>query len=213
MTNNHYHHIVFGVDAVARQRASGTYAAYGAQTEHADDGPDELDGAALKILRECFQFHLATVTETGWPYIQYRSGPRGFVHHLGGRRIAFADHHGNGQFVSVGNIAAQPRVALFVADQPLRRRVKIFGRAQVIDAADDPELIERLRRVGANRISAECERSIVIDVEALDWNCSRSIVPQYTRAQVTELTDGYVAQINELREQVAQLQALMQPSS
>lgn len=156
------------------------------------------------MLTDAFQFHLATVTESGWPYVQYRSGPTGFVHHLGGNQIAFADFRGNRQFVSTGNIDADGRVALFVADYPLRKRLKVFGRAVV---SDDPELLERLRRVPDGEISAVCERSIVIDVEAFDWNCSRSLVPQYTDVQVRERTQPYIDRITELQDEVAALRA------
>ena len=77
--SNHYHHLVFGPSALARQREKGSYTAYGAQTERGDDGPDELDGREKVIIRAADQFYLSTVTETGWPYVQYRSGPAGFL--------------------------------------------------------------------------------------------------------------------------------------
>ncbi|GAB18118.1 hypothetical protein GOEFS_046_00740 [Gordonia effusa NBRC 100432] len=205
MPNNHYHHLAFGDRALARQQSNGSFVAYGAETSRADDGPEPLDQRAVNLLTESFQFHLATVTPHGWPYVQYRSGPPGFIHHLGGNRIGFADHRGNAQYVSVGNIETSGRVAMFVADYPRRRRVKLFGHARVIDAADNPQLLDDLRRVGDLRISAHCERSIIIDVEALDWNCSRSMVPQYTQEYVSELTSGYVTAIDDLRDEVAEL--------
>ncbi|GAA4677850.1 hypothetical protein GCM10023197_37350 [Gordonia humi] len=156
------------------------------------------------MLTGAFAFHLATVTESGWPYVQYRSGPKGFIHHIGSNRIAFADFRGNRQFVSTGNIDADGRVALFIADYPLRTRLKVFGRAVV---SDDPDLLESLRRVPGGRVSAVCERSIVIDVEAFDWNCSRSLVPQYTTEQVRERVEPYVARIRELQDEVEALRS------
>ncbi|MFW0790176.1 pyridoxamine 5'-phosphate oxidase family protein [Gordonia sp. CPCC 205333] len=212
MPNNHYHHLVFGDRALARQQRNGSFVAYGAETRRDDDGPAPLDQRAVNLLVESFQFHLATVTEGGWPYVQYRSGPPGFIHHLGGSRIGFADHRGNAQYVSIGNIETNGRVAMFVADYPRRRRVKLFGHATVVEAHDDPQLLDALRQVGDSRISAHCERSIVIDVEALDWNCSRSMVPQYTQEQVSELTAGYISAIDDLRAEVTELRRqLTQP--
>lgn len=148
---------------------------------------------------------MATVTPTGWPYVQYRSGPVGFVHHLGDNRIGFADFRGNQQFVSVGNLHTNNRVAIFVADYPHKSRLKVFGRARVINAVDDPDLLERLSRLDDGRIAATCERSIVIDVEAFDWNCSRSIVPQYTAEQVHERVQPYIDQIEKLHAEIAEL--------
>ncbi|QRY61018.1 pyridoxamine 5'-phosphate oxidase family protein [Gordonia sp. PDNC005] len=205
---NRYQHIVFGESARARQRSAGSIGAYGGEASDNcvsdDEGPQELGTREVAMLTSAFQFHLATVTESGWPYVQYRSGPAGFVHHLGGNRIAFADFRGNRQFVSTGNIDADGRVAIFVADYPLRSRLKVFGRAHV---SNDPEFLRRLRRVDGGEISATCERSIVVDVEAFDWNCSRSLVPQYTADQVRERVQPYIDRIAELQSEVAALRA------
>ncbi|MCF8589438.1 pyridoxamine 5'-phosphate oxidase family protein [Gordonia liuliyuniae] len=196
-----YQTIAYGDATRARQHAPRS-----AETPplSSDDGPQELTSRELRMLTSAFQFHLATVTESGWPYVQYRSGPVGFVHHLGGNQIAFADFRGNRQFVSTGNIDADGRVALFVADYPLRKRLKVFGRAVV---SDDAHLLERLRHVDDGVISAVCERSIVIDIEAFDWNCSRSLVPQYTDVQVRERVQPYIDRITELQDAVAALKA------
>ncbi|WP_347955838.1 pyridoxamine 5'-phosphate oxidase family protein [Gordonia aichiensis] len=200
-----YQHIAFGEAALARQRTAGSIVAYGAGLETPDEGPQEITSRERRMLTDAFAFHLATVTPSGWPYVQYRSGPRGFVHHLGGSRFGFADFRGNQQFVSVGNLEADDRVALFVADYPRKLRLKVFGRATVVDADDDPALLAQLTTVDTGRIAARCERSIVIDVEAFDWNCSRSIVPQYTEDQVRERVAPYVEQIHRLQDEVAAL--------
>ena len=194
-----YQRIAYGEAARARQHG-------GAELDPLpdDDGPQQLTTRELRLLTTAFQFQLATVTESGWPYVQYRSGPAGFVHHLGQNTIAFADFRGNRQFVSTGNIDADGRVALFVADYPLRKRLKVFGRAHV---SDDPELLDRLREVPGGAISAVCERAFVIDVEAFDWNCSRSLVPQYTDEQVRERVQPYIDRITQLQDEVARLRA------
>ncbi len=204
--SNRYARLMFGRSALERQRVDGSYAVYGANTERDDDGPDHLDEREIALLTGVFQFHLATVTAGGRPYIQYRSGPRGFLHHLGDNTIGFADFHGNAQFVSVGNIDDNGRVAMFVADYPRKIRLKLFGHARVVDAADDPELLERLMSVGDTRISSRAERSIVITIEAFDWNCSRSLVPQYDRDYVRALNQAHATETAELRSRIADLE-------
>lgn len=203
-----YHHLVFGDRTLDRQRTAGSIVAYGADLADADEGPQLLTGREIALLVNSFQFHLATVSPTGWPYIQYRSGPKGFLHHLGGQQLGFADHHGNEQFVTVGNIESDGRVAMFVADLPTRTRLKVFGTATVIDAQQDPELLERLRSLdGGGRVAARCDRSIVIDVQAFDWNCRRSMVPQYTEEQVRARVQPYIDEVAALR---AELDGLRQ---
>lgn len=195
---NRYRQLAFGERARARQGTIGSEDANGVTAENMTLGDREV-----AMVTGAFQLHLGTVTPSGWPYVQYRSGPAGFVHHLGGNRIGFADHRGNRQFVSVGNIETDGRVALYVADLPRRLRLKLFGTAQVVDAADDPMLLDDLRRLPDGRtVSAECERSIVVEVEAFDWNCARSLVPQYTDEQIRRRIQPYIDEITALRAEV-----------
>lgn len=189
--NNHYHHLAFGPRTVARQQDRGSYPAYGAQTERPDDGPMTLDVREKALIRSRDAFYVSTVTETGWPYIQYRSGPPGFLHVLSDSRLGFADFHGNNQFVTTSNVDSDGRMALFLVDYPTKQRLKMFGRAQVIERDDDPDLLERLQRIGDQQIAARCERSIVIEVEAFDWNCSRSILPRYDADYIRDLSAVY----------------------
>ncbi|GAA1482814.1 pyridoxamine 5'-phosphate oxidase family protein [Gordonia sinesedis] len=200
-----YQHIAFGAHSVQRQHEVGSVVAYGAALGTPDTGPQQLGTREVRMMSTAFQFHLATVTDAGWPYVQYRSGPAGFVHHLGGNQIGFADFHGNQQFVSTGNLDRDGRVAIFFADYPRKRRLKVFGRGQVIEAADDPELLQRLRTIGEQTIAARCERSIVIEVEAFDWNCARSLVPQYTAEDVQARMQPYIDRIAALQDEVAEL--------
>lgn len=200
-----YHHIAYGPHALARQHRAGSNVVYGDVAAQPDSGPDELGERELAFLRSMFQFHLATVTDGGWPYIQYRSGPKGFVHHLGGNRIGFADFHGNSQFVSVGNIEDNHRVAMFCADYPRRMRLKLLGRAMVVD--DDDQLLRELMTVPDGKVSARAERCILIDVEGIDWNCSRSLVPQYDREYIRELNQANARRVAELEERIRVLDA------
>ncbi|AWT57651.1 pyridoxamine 5'-phosphate oxidase family protein [Mycolicibacterium smegmatis] len=204
----HYHHLIFGPQTLARQNASGSIVAYGGDLDSADQGPQALGDREIHLLVNCFQFHMATLSPTGWPYIQYRSGPRGFLHHVGERTIGFADHQGNQQYVTVGNIEANGKVALFVADMPVRARLKLFGTARIVEADEDPDLLQRLRSLpNGLQVGAKCERSILIDVEAYDWNCRRSLVPQYTEEQVRARMQPYLDEITALRAEVDRLRA------
>ncbi len=139
--NNHYHHLAFGPDALNRQQRNGSYLAYGRHTERADDGPQRLDDRELLMIRRADQFCLATVTPNGWPYLQYRSGPAGFVRYLPETgRLRFIDLPGNNQFVTLGNLAADDRLAMFFVDYPRRSRLKVFGRGTVIEDGPQREI-------------------------------------------------------------------------
>ncbi|MDI9893211.1 pyridoxamine 5'-phosphate oxidase family protein [Rhodococcus sp. IEGM 1381] len=216
--SNHYHHLMFGPAAIARQKVDGSYTAYGSQTERPDDGPTPLDTREKAMIRAVDQFQIATVAETGWPYIQYRSGPKGFLQVLDDRTLGFADFAGNHQYVTAANLDHDDRVAVFLVNYPLRQRLKLYGRARTVGAADDPQLLERLKNLGDRTIGATCERSVVIDVEAFDWNCTRSIIPRYDAAYLADLSEVYqrkaaerekelLQRISELEEQLTQSSA------
>lgn len=203
--NNHYHHIAFGRRAIKRQKDFGSYPAYGAHTERTDDGPMTLDTREKSLITSRDQMYVATVTESGWPYIQYRSGPKGFLHILDDSQLGFADFRGNNQYVTTANLDADARIALFLVDYPTKQRLKVYGRASVIEREDDPELMNQLESIGSERIAAKCERSVVIEVEAFDWNCSRSILPRYDSDYLRDLSNVYQRKAIE-REDALQVQ-------
>jgi predicted pyridoxine 5'-phosphate oxidase superfamily flavin-nucleotide-binding protein len=127
-------------------------------------------------------FYMASVSETGWPYIQHRGGPPGFVHVLAPDLIGFADLRGNKQYISLGNLSHDDRVALFFMDYPNQTRLKILGHAEIHEGdAAAPELIRQLRTTEPN---ADVERAILIHVSGFDWNCPQHITPRYTLAEL-----------------------------
>lgn len=140
-------------------------------------------------------FYLGTVGETGWPYVQHRGGPAGFLKVLDERTIGYADFSGNRQYISTGNLAGDDRVSLFLMDYTTQTRLKILGRAQVVDDESDSEL---LRRLDNPNYRARVERSIVVRIEGFDWNCPKYITPRYTNDQVEErireATSAFAAQ-------------------
>lgn len=167
-----------------------------------DFGPnDALGERETAFIAQRDSFYLATVSETGWPYVQHRGGPAGFLHVLGPRQLAFADFRGNKQYISLGNIARNDRCALFLMDYPRRLRLKILGRLRMTETADaDPQQVEQLRPYPYR---AAIERVAMIDVEAFDWNCSQHITPRYTEAQVREALQPLQLRIAELEAQLA----------
>ncbi len=142
-------------------------------------GPDET---AFIEARD--SFYMASVSETGWPYLQHRGGPAGFCRVVGPNQLAFADYRGNRQLLSTGNLASDDRVCLFLMDYPHRERLKLLGHATVLDARDHPDLVARLATPDLARIT---ERIFSIHVEAFDWNCPQYIHPRYTAEEVETL--------------------------
>jgi predicted pyridoxine 5'-phosphate oxidase superfamily flavin-nucleotide-binding protein len=127
-------------------------------------------------------FYMASVSETGWPYIQHRGGPKGFMRVLDEKTLGFADFTGNRQYVSVGNLRKDNRVSLFFMDYPGRTRLKLLGRVSLLDK-EDKELLPRLE---VDDYRARVERGFVISVEAFDWNCPMHITPRFTETEIED---------------------------
>ena len=161
---------------------------------------DQLGEVECEFIAARDSFYMATVTEAGWPYVQHRGGPPGFLQVLAPNVIGFADVRGNRQMLSTGNVAANDRVALFLVDYPQRSRLKVLGHARVTAAADDPALAGRLTVLGL----PVPERLVTIDVVAFDWNCPKFITPRYTRAEVEEAMRPLKARIAELELKLAE---------
>ena len=164
------------------------------------DGPDEPDPLGpveQQFIAERDSFYLATVSETGWPYIQHRGGPPGFLHVLDEHTVAFADVGGNRQFITAGNLRHNDRVALFLTDYAYRTRLKLFGRARWQDAAEAPALADRLARP---RTDGRVERLVTVTVEGFSWNCPKHITPRFSRAELDEVLQPIRDEISRLRE-------------
>jgi hypothetical protein len=164
-------------------------------------GPDEQEFIAARD-----GFYMASVSETGWPYIQYRGGANGFLRVLGERTLGFADLRGNKQYISTGNLERDNRVALFLMDYPTQSRLKILGRVEMHeDDAAAQELIEKLR-VPEEKTPAE--RAMLIHVEGFDWNCQQHITPRYTRAELAEYLGPIQRRIEALERENTRLRGL-----
>ena len=166
-----------------------------AQREPAGE-PDRLGPEEMEFLSRRDSFAMATVSPDGWPYVQHRGGPPGFLQVLDAQTLAFADFKGNRQLISTGNLSAGDRVALLLIDHAHRERLKLLGRARVLDARAHPELADRLSPTPALR--KKVERLVLIDVVAFDWNCPAWITPRYTAAEIEEMVGPLRRRIEEL---------------
>jgi len=142
-------------------------------------------------------FYIGSVGETGWPYVQFRGGPTGFLKVIDSTTIAYVDFRGNGQYISTGNIKHNNKVSLFLMDYPSKQRLKIWAESTIIGANDDPQLLEELRMEG---YKAKLERIVVLKIQAYDWNCPQHIVPRYTQEQFDALMAPIVKENQQLNQ-------------
>jgi predicted pyridoxine 5'-phosphate oxidase superfamily flavin-nucleotide-binding protein len=140
-------------------------------------------------------FYMASVSESGWPYVQHRGGPPGFLKMINETILAFPDFRGNRQYISLGNVAAENRVALILMDYPRRRRLKIYGRIGAHDLVAEPDLAARLALPDYRGV---VERAFVLHLEAFDWNCPQHITPRFTEAEIAAATAPFHALLAEI---------------
>jgi predicted pyridoxine 5'-phosphate oxidase superfamily flavin-nucleotide-binding protein len=148
-------------------------------------------------------FYLATTSSTGWPYVQHRGGPKGFLKVIDDRTLAFADYRGNKQYITTGNLLSDDRVAMILVDYPRQARLKILGRAEIFEGAKAEKWLARVRVQG---YKAAIERVFVIHVEAYDWNCPQHITPRYTAEEIQEGMRSVEERIQTLEQQNEDLQ-------
>ena len=196
-----YFDIAFTPAVRALQEKAGSRAAYARATAR---GNESLRADEQAFIAERDSFYLASVSQTGWPYVQHRGGPAGFVRTPDEHTIAWADFRGNQQLQTAGYVEGDDRVALFFMDYPGQRRLKIYGRLRLIDAADDPALAERLRVPG---YVARVDRAAVVRVEAWDRNCPQHIVPRFTLTEVEHAVAPLRARIATLEKELEAVRA------
>lgn len=191
---HHFGHLVFTPLVKALQEKHGSRRQY-ARMETGSPAADRLGPDESTFLADRDSFYMATIGATGWPYVQHRGGPKGFLRVIDDRTVAFADFRGNRQYVSTGNVATDDRVALILVDYPARTRLKILGRAKVFESGADEGWIERLREPGSKDV---IERAYVFQVEAFDWNCPQHITPRYSEEQIREALIPFERRMEEL---------------
>lgn len=191
--------IAFTDDVRRVQQDYGSAEFYARMTEqgHHTAAADPLGPREATFLDERDGFYLSTVSQTGWPYVQFRGGPPGFVSVLDEHTVAWPEYRGNLQHVSTGNLAGNQRVAIIAMDYPKRRRLKLFGRARVVRAENDPTLMSSLSSAGYDAVM---EAAVVVSVTAYDWNCPQHIPRRFTLDQIEQ-------QLTPLRERIRALEA------
>ncbi|MEE8506511.1 MAG: pyridoxamine 5'-phosphate oxidase family protein [Kiloniellales bacterium] len=191
--------IAFTPAVKALQERNGSRAGYG-RMEEKGGWRDTVTPDLAAFLAERDSFYLATASGEGRPYIQHRGGPKGFLKILDDKRLAFADFGGNRQYITAGNLSENDRASIFLMDYAGRRRIKVWGRARVVE--DDPALLERLLEPG---YKAKPERAIVFEIEAWDVNCPQHITRRYTDEQLAPALAKLQARIEELEAEVKEL--------
>lgn len=181
------------------QRTNGSRHGY-ARHDDAPTERDRLSDTERDFIGNRDSFYIATTMETGWPYMQHRGGPAGFVKVIDERTLGFADYRGNRQYVTIGNASRNDRAALFFMDYPSRTRLKLLGRLRIVDPGAS-EFRERLQDPG---YKANVERFILVDVEAFDWNCPQHITPRFTLEEMQPVVAALKHQIADLERQLAQ---------
>jgi uncharacterized protein len=179
----------------AAQAANGSLEMW----EHLTDDRtfDRFTESEVAFIHARDSFYMATVSESGWPYVQHRGGPPGFLKVLDDKTLGFADFRGNQQYISLGNVAADDRVALILVDYPHRARMKILAHMEVRDLEADPDLAARLALPGYR---GRPERAFLLHLETFDWNCPQHIIPRFTVPEIE-------AAVASLRARIAELEA------
>ncbi|GAG17720.1 unnamed protein product [marine sediment metagenome] len=184
--------IAFTPAVKAQQQRMGSRGAY-ARMEAGRGWSDRITPELKAFIAARDSFYLATASAEGQPYIQHRGGQVGFLKVLDDSTLAFADYSGNRQYISIGNLSENDRASLFLMDYPNKQRIKIWGRAEVVE--DDPELLARLVDPA---YGARPERAIVFHLEAWDKNCPQHIRPRFTEEEIATVIEGLERRIAEL---------------
>lgn len=163
------------------------------------DGLTENENA---FIAERDSFYMASLGPNGFPYIQFRGGPKGFLKPLDATRLAFVDFRGNMQYISMGNLATNSKVSLILVDYPTRTRLKIYAEAEIVELKDDPALFAKLN---LENYKFRPERMVVLHVKAYDWNCPQHITPRYTLAEIEEAFASQQHYIEKLEAEIKSL--------
>ncbi len=187
------------------QAEQGSRAAYSRFAEPHAPANDRLTDQEADFIAARDSFYMATVSETGWPYVQHRGGPTGFLKVIDDRTIGFPDYRGNRQYLSVGNLMANDRVSLILMDYPNRRRLKLIGHARAVVAGSEANLPIVLQEAS----EAVVERGIIVTLEGFDWNCPQHITPRYSEAEIRDMLAPLQARTRALEDENEILRGLL----
>jgi uncharacterized protein len=194
---------VFTPAARQAQAERGSSKAY--ERRIAEGFPDRVTPELAAFIAEQDTAFLATATADGAPYIQHRGGPKGFIKVIDDHTVGFADYRGNRQYITLANLSENDRAYLFLLDPARRQRIKLWGRARVVE--NDPALVKSLFDQG---YKARPERAILFTIDAWDVNCSSHIVTRFTEAEVEQAFSTVQAKVAELQTENARLRAALE---
>ncbi len=189
--------IAFSESVRRHQRRRGSFDAY---QQHDGPGPHGLGPDEVEFLEERDSFYLASLGEAGWPYVQHRGGPPGFLRVVDPTHLAWVERSGNRQFVTAGNLDHDDRISLIAVDYPSRQRLKVLGHARW-EPEPIPELLASLGFTG------RVEALVSVEVIAFDWNCPKYITRRYTQEQVAAFTAHLTTRIHDLESLLAEREA------
>ncbi len=195
---NAYHEIAFTPAVKSVQDAQGSREIYAKYEASEKRMKTELSDPEMMYLQERDSFYMASVSQTGWPYMQHRGGPCGFVKVLSSQEFGWAEYVGNRQYITTGNLVDEDRVSLFFMDYASKTRLKLFGHARVIEPGDP--LMDRLSQGSAG---TQIERGMVVRVASFEWNCPKYITERYDREEVQGALVQMGARIKELENALA----------
>ena len=198
--------LVFTPAAQAAQAERGSAKAYAQRIE--EGFPDTVTPELAAFIAEMDTAFLGTANAQGAPYIQHRGGPKGFIKVIDAHTLGFADYRGNRQYITLANLSENDRAYLFLLDPARKQRIKLWGRARVVE--NDPALVERLFDKG---YKAKPERAILFTIDAWDVNCSQHIVTRFTEAELEGAFDKIQMKIAELEAENAALRARLAQSA
>jgi predicted pyridoxine 5'-phosphate oxidase superfamily flavin-nucleotide-binding protein len=165
---------------------------------------DGLTQNEIDFISQRDSFYMASFSESGFPYIQHRGGPKGFVKVLDAKRIGFIDFSGNKQYITVGNVATNNNTAIIMVDYPARARLKILAKTSIVELKNDPALYDQLNLPD---YKFKPERMMVLHIEAYDWNCSQHITPRYTVEDIEEAFAAERIRVQQMEEELKMLRA------
>jgi predicted pyridoxine 5'-phosphate oxidase superfamily flavin-nucleotide-binding protein len=165
---------------------------------------DRFSDQEAEFIAQQDTLYLASVSETGWPYVQHRGGPAGFLKVIDEQTLAFADYRGNRQYISTGNFKANDRACMILVDYPRRARLKIYAHVETLALGADPLLTERVLDKG---YGAKPERIFKLRLQAFDWNCPQHITRRFTEAQIATVAQPLRERIEQLERDNAALRA------
>jgi predicted pyridoxine 5'-phosphate oxidase superfamily flavin-nucleotide-binding protein len=197
---------LFTPSVKAAQKANGSFDAY--RRFESDDAPphDTLGPDETDFIKARDSFYMASISQSGWPYIQHRGGPPGFIRVLDSKTIGFADFRGNRQYISTGNFHHDPRVAIIMIDYVHQARLKIIGRMEIIEASADQDKVATLMPANYRAMG---ERAMILHVEAFDWNCPKHITQRFSQDEVASALAPMRDQMIALEERNKKLKALV----